>query len=92
MGPLGPQGGGPILPAKPYKRSSILSWVSDPPDSVVLETNIEFNFYENLATEAIATLAHLSRAVVKLETQAVEARSPAPPGGAPKDRSCWATD
>lgn len=34
-------------------------------------------------TEAIATLAHLSRAVAKLETQAVEARS-APPGGNPK--------
>ena len=41
------------------------------------ETNFEFDFYENLATEAIATLAHLSRAVAKLETQAVEARSPA---------------
>ena len=77
MGPLGPQGGGPILPARPYLRSSILSWVSDPPDSGGLETNFEFDFYENLATEAIATLAHLSRAVAKLETQAVEARSPA---------------
>ena len=42
-----------------------------------LETNFEFDFYENLATEAIATLAHLSRAIAKLETQAVEARSPA---------------
>ena len=45
---------------------------------------MEFDFYENLVTEAIATLAHLSRAVAKLETQAVEARSPAPLGGKPK--------
>ena len=53
MGPLGPQGGGPILPARPYIRSSILSWVSDPPDSGRLETNFEFNFYENLMAEAL---------------------------------------
>ena len=53
MGPLGPQGGGPILPARPYIRSSILSWVSDPPDSGGLETNFEFDFYENLMAEAL---------------------------------------
>ena len=52
----------PFIPVGPTGRS---------------ETNFEFDFYENLATEAIATLAHLSRAVAKLETQAVEARSPA---------------
>ena len=51
-------------------KCPILSWVSDLPDSGGSETNFEFDFYENLATEAIATLAHLSRAVAKLETQA----------------------
>ena len=48
---------------------------------------MEFDFYENLVTEAIATLAHLSRAVAKFETRAVEARSPAPFGGSPKANS-----
>ena len=48
------------------------------------ETNFEFDFYENLVTEAIATLAHLSRAVAKLGTPAVEARPPAPLNGNPK--------
>ena len=48
------------------------------------ETNFEFDFYKNLATEAIATLTPLSRAVAKLETQAVETRSPAPLGGSLK--------
>ena len=51
------------------------------------ETNFEFDFYENLATGAIATVAHLSRAVAKLDTRAVEARSPAPLGGSPKANS-----
>ena len=45
---------------------------------------MEFDFYENLVTEAIATLAHLSRAVAKLETQAVAARPPTPLGDNPK--------
>ena len=43
------------------------------------ETNFEFDFYENLATEAIATLAHLSWAVAKLElseTRHTRARYP----------------
>ena len=35
-------------------------------------------------TKAIATLAHLSRAVAKLETQAVAARPPTPLGDNPK--------
>ena len=67
----------PTPPAGPHLECPILSWVTDLPDSGGSETNFEFDFYENLATEAIATLAHLSRAVAKLETQAVEARSPA---------------
>ena len=48
---------------------------------------MEFDFYENLVTEAIATLAHLSRAVAKLETQAVAARPPTPLGDNPKAKS-----
>ena len=68
-------------------KSLILSCVSDLPDSGGSETNFEFDFYENLATEAIATVAHLSRAVAKFEIRAVEARSPAPLGGSPKANS-----
>ena len=45
---------------------------------------MEFDFYENLVTGAIATLARLSRAVAKLETQAVAARPPKPLGDNPK--------
>ena len=36
-------------------KSPILSWVSDLPESEGIETNFEFDFYENLMTEAIVT-------------------------------------
>ena len=74
-------------PRLAHLKCPILSWVSDLPDSGGSETNFEFDFYENLATEAIATVAHLSRAVAKFEIRAVEARSPAPLGGSPKANS-----
>ena len=42
-------------PTGPHLKSQILSWVSDLPDSEGMETNFEFDFYDNLMTEAIVT-------------------------------------
>ena len=40
-----------------HLKCPTLSWVSDLPDSGESETNFEFDFYENLVTEAIRVSA-----------------------------------
>ena len=44
-------------PRLAHLKCPILSWVSDLPDSGGSETNFEFDFYENFATEAIRVSA-----------------------------------
>ena len=75
MGKIKISGASPILPDSP--RFSPILWEPQGPATEGMETNFEFDFYENLMTEAIVT-SKSEWECRQLRSQAVEVCPSAP--------------